>query len=79
MHGLPLALGARLQTTATNQLWNRCFSATRAAASQLPGLDPSKLVITRTSTPKEPTPPEDLVFGKTFTGRPASADSVVRQ
>ncbi|KAJ5099265.1 Branched-chain-amino-acid aminotransferase [Penicillium argentinense] len=47
--------------------WQRNFGATAAAASQLLGLDPSKLSITKTSTPKELTPNNELVFGRTFT------------
>lgn len=38
-------------------------------ASQLRGLDASKLSITKTQNPKPLTKPEDLVFGKEFTGR----------
>lgn len=37
-------------------------------APQLAGVDPSKLVIQRTSTPSELMKEEDLVFGRTFTG-----------
>ncbi|GMG55655.1 unnamed protein product [Ambrosiozyma monospora] len=36
-------------------------------SSQLAGLDASKLTITKTTTPKERLPNEQLVFGKTFT------------
>lgn len=57
------------QTIASARLWQRSFSASAASAAQLPGLDASKLTVTKTSTPKELTPPKDLVFGKTFTGR----------
>jgi hypothetical protein len=77
MHGLPLARAAPAQTAAASRLWSRSFSATRTAADQLPGLDPAKLAVTRTSTPKEPTPPRDLVFGKTFTGK-LPANGVIR-
>ncbi|KAJ5179683.1 hypothetical protein N7492_002893 [Penicillium capsulatum] len=52
---------------ASNRLWQRNFSVSTAAASQLPGLDASKLTVTKTSTPNEITSPKDLVFGKTFT------------
>jgi branched-chain amino acid aminotransferase len=38
------------------------------AVSQLQDIDPTKLSITKTTTPKELTAPEDLVFGKYFTG-----------
>lgn len=54
---------------APSRLWQRNFSVSAAAASQLQGLDASKLTLTKTTTPKELTSPQDLVFGKTFTGR----------
>ncbi|KAJ5812612.1 hypothetical protein N7474_008913 [Penicillium riverlandense] len=54
--------------TVSTRLWQRSFTATAVAASQqLPGLDASKLTVTKTSTPKELQKPQDLVFGKTFT------------
>ncbi|KAF7162754.1 hypothetical protein CNMCM5623_007923 [Aspergillus felis] len=56
-----------VQNLATRQSWQRYFSATSAPASQLAGLDPSKLTITKTTTPKELQAPKDLVFGKSFT------------
>ncbi|KAI9839883.1 MAG: Mitochondrial branched-chain amino acid (BCAA) aminotransferase [Sarea resinae] len=37
------------------------------AQSQLPGIDSSKLSIAKTTTPSELSPPEQLVFGRTFT------------
>jgi branched-chain amino acid aminotransferase len=55
------------QTLASQRLWQRNFGVTASAASQLAALDASKLSITKTTTPKELTPPKDLVFGKTFT------------
>ncbi|KAK2760965.1 Mitochondrial branched-chain amino acid (BCAA) aminotransferase [Arachnomyces sp. PD_36] len=48
----------------TNQLWRRSNSSDRNAG--LPGLDSSKLSITKTTTPKELIPPQDLVFGRNF-------------
>lgn len=57
------------QNLASHRLWQRNFGVTASAASQLAALDASKLSITKTTTPKELTPPKDLVFGKTFTGR----------
>ena len=57
------------QTIAFSRLWQKNFSASAAAASKLQGLDASKLTVTKTTTPKELSPPQDLVFGKTFTGR----------
>ena len=35
--------------------------------SRLPGMDPSKLTVTETITPKQLVPNQDLVFGRTFT------------
>ncbi|KAH1424966.1 branched-chain-amino-acid transaminase bat2 [Aspergillus fumigatus] len=57
----------RVQNPETRQSWQRYFSATSAFASQQAGLDPSKLTVTKTTTPKELVAPKDLVFGKTFT------------
>ncbi|MCJ1308096.1 hypothetical protein MMC25_001747 [Agyrium rufum] len=37
------------------------------AIARLPGLDPSKLTIEKTQSPKPVLPPEELVFGRTFT------------
>ena len=48
----------------------RLFSvkAEAASASKLSGIDPKKLSITKTTSPKPLSKPEDLVFGKEFTG-----------
>lgn len=56
------------QNIAASQLWRRSFSATSAAASKLAELDPSKLTVTKTAAPKELLPPQELIFGKNFTG-----------
>jgi hypothetical protein len=50
--------------------WQRSYSLRTDDTSikNLPGLDPSKLSITETITPKELVPPEELIFGRTFTG-----------
>jgi branched-chain amino acid aminotransferase len=63
-----------LQSSAANRLWQRSYSIkpVTKATPQLPGLDSSKLTITKTTTPKELIPPEQLVFGKTFTGEELS-------
>lgn len=48
------------------------FGLTRAYSVQtskkLPDIDASKLTVTRTQTPKEMLKPEELVFGRTFSG-----------
>ena len=41
--------------------------------AQLPDINPDTLSIARTTTPKPVQPPEELVFGRTFTGKPATA------
>lgn len=48
----------------------RCFSikAEAASDSKQKALDPRKLTITETSSPKELSKPESLVFGREFTG-----------
>ena len=67
--GLAMPRVLSSQNVAASRTWQRAFSASMAAASQLPGLDASKLTITKTTTPKEPMDSKDLVFGKYFTGK----------
>lgn len=57
----------RLSQIPSRRLLQRNFSVTAAAAQQA-ALDASKLDITKTTTPKELTPNNELVFGRTFTG-----------
>ncbi|KAF2461135.1 aminotransferase [Lineolata rhizophorae] len=49
--------------------WRRQYSihADAASATKLAEIDPSKLSVEKTAAPKELTPPEELVFGRTFT------------
>ncbi|KAJ5963392.1 uncharacterized protein N7479_003268 [Penicillium vulpinum] len=65
--GLAMPRVLSSQNIAASRTWQRAFSASTATASQLPGLDASKLTITKTTTPKEPMDSKDLVFGKYFT------------
>jgi branched-chain amino acid aminotransferase len=44
------------------------IQAESASTVKLQDIDPSKLSITKTTTPKELVPREELVFGRTFTG-----------
>lgn len=44
------------------------IQAQEDSIARLPGIDPSKLSITSSTTPKEIVPPQELVFGRTFTG-----------
>lgn len=37
--------------------------------ARLPDIDPNKLSITKTTTPKQIVPPEELIFGRNFTGK----------
>jgi hypothetical protein len=36
-------------------------------------IDPTKLSITKTTTPKDLLPPEELIFGRNFSGKGSSA------
>ncbi|KAH0844703.1 Branched-chain-amino-acid aminotransferase, mitochondrial [Fonsecaea pedrosoi] len=47
--------------------------------SKLPGIDPSKLEVTKTITPKELVPNKDLVFGRTFTDHMLSIEWTASQ
>ncbi|KAF4458908.1 branched-chain amino acid aminotransferase cytosolic [Fusarium albosuccineum] len=54
------------------------IKAEAASAAKPVGLDPSRLTITKTSSPKGLSKPEDLVFGREFTGKKSSlAESVL--
>ena len=44
------------------------IQAQEDSIARLPGIDASKLSITNSTTPKELVPPQELVFGRTFTG-----------
>ena len=54
----------------TSSSWRRKNAVQQAEDSlaSLPGIDASKLTVTETITPKQTLPPEDLIFGRTFTG-----------
>ncbi|XMA10203.1 hypothetical protein WAI453_002994 [Rhynchosporium graminicola] len=50
------------------QQWKHySIKATAASGSKIQDIDPSKLSITKTTTPRELVPPNELVFGRTFT------------
>lgn len=53
----------------TGPNWRRPYSLQINGTSRetLPDLDPSKLSITQTVTPKELVPPQELIFGRNFT------------
>lgn len=44
------------------------IQSNEAEIAKLPGINPESLSIIQTTTPKELLPPEELVFGKNFTG-----------
>lgn len=73
-HAAPLSAIARTQSLPSraivSQRWQRFYSIKpeTAATPSLPNIDPSKLTVTKTTTPKELIPQEQLLFGKTFTG-----------
>lgn len=48
---------------------NGSLAVSDESLANLPGIDPSKLEVTKTITPKELVPNENLVFGQTFTGQ----------
>ena len=66
-----LGAPSRLLVSMSKPNWRRWYSMKidDASLENLPRIDPSKLSITKTVTPKELVPPEELVFGRTFTGR----------
>lgn len=59
----------------TTERCRRFYSihAEAASAVKLAEIDPGRLSITKTTTPKALLPPEELVFGRTFTGIPRHA------
>lgn len=62
---------AELSSACTAPLRRRRFYSIQSqedSIARLPGIDPSKLSITKSTTPKELIPPQELVFGRTFTG-----------
>ncbi|KMU72273.1 branched-chain-amino-acid aminotransferase [Coccidioides immitis RMSCC 3703] len=54
---------------AVNAAWQRGYSAWQSPSRSdgLPGIDASKLSVTKTTSPKNLLPPKELVFGSTFT------------
>lgn len=56
---------------APNKTWQRNYTSQRlpSRSDGLPELDASKLSITKNTQPKELLPPNELVFGNTFTGK----------
>ena len=60
----------RYKTYRCSKQWQRSYSiqTSEDALSKLPPLDPSKLNIIKTTTPMSLRPPEELVFGRSFTG-----------
>lgn len=59
--------------------YQRNYSASRSRSDGLPGIDYSKLTITKSESPKPLQQNKDLVFGATFTGiSPNSSRSYTR-
>ena len=48
--------------------YSNSIQAEEDALAKLPGLNPSACTYTHSMTPKVLTPPEELVFGRAFTG-----------
>ncbi|MCJ1295973.1 hypothetical protein MMC34_007538 [Xylographa carneopallida] len=55
------------------------LQAEEEAIKNLPSIDPSQLSITRSTTPKQLLPPEELVFGRTFTDHMLSIEWTASQ
>jgi hypothetical protein len=70
LHATKTPITISLQKTTANRLWQRSYSIkpVTKGAPELPGVDPAKLKVTTTTTPKDVIPNEQLVFGQTFTG-----------
>jgi branched-chain amino acid aminotransferase len=54
------------------------IQAKAASTAKLQDIDLSKLSITKTTTPKELVPPNELVFGRTFTGSHPLSNSALQ-
>jgi hypothetical protein len=64
------ALARRYPNLASSVCFSRQYSIhADHAAPSLQEIDASRLSIERTLTPKALTPPEELVFGRAFTGK----------
>ena len=59
---------SRLAAAAWQASRTYSIKAEAASATQLLGLDASKVTVQKSTTPKELLAPKDLVFGRTFTG-----------
>lgn len=57
-----------LNVNASKQSRSYAIEAKDASDPRLQSIDPSRLSITKTTTPKDLIPNEELVFGKYFTG-----------
>lgn len=49
--------------------YSSSIQAQEDALKALPDIDPKSLTVTESTTPKQIVPPEELVFGRTFTGK----------
>ena len=63
----PLSASQRCRT-------RRAYSihANVSVGEKIQNIDPSKLTITKTTTPKDLLPPEELIFGRNFSGKSTS-------
>ncbi|TKA81437.1 Branched-chain-amino-acid aminotransferase, mitochondrial [Cryomyces minteri] len=77
---LPTGLYGHWEALSVNaSTWTARFTALPKDIQQLQKIDPSKLSISKTTTPKELTPPEELVFGRTFTDHMLSLEWTASQ
>jgi branched-chain amino acid aminotransferase len=70
--------GALLWTRVANAPSQRTYSqqSLPSRSDGLPGVDLSKLSIVKTTKPKDLPPPQELVFGSTFTGESYSLEAL---
>ncbi|MCJ1301768.1 hypothetical protein MMC08_004569 [Hypocenomyce scalaris] len=55
------------------------IQAEQDSIATLPGIDPSKLSVTKSTTPKQLVPPQELLFGRTFTDHMLSIEWTASQ
>ncbi|OCK86377.1 branched-chain amino acid aminotransferase II [Lepidopterella palustris CBS 459.81] len=70
-----------LQTSSSAQRCRRAYSihAGGSVGEKIQDIDPSKLTITKTTTPKDLLPPEELIFGRNFTDHMLSLEWTASQ
>lgn len=78
-HGAFKKSTSRLAQAAWGASRTYSVKAEAASATKIQNIDPTKLSIVRTKTPKELLPHNELVFGRTFTGMSTTQLSLCEQ